>query len=199
MNVIKFKYFCYKKNMLVLGITGTIGAGKGTVVEYLIEKCNFRHYSVRGFLIEEINKQKLPVNRDSMVIVANELRALHGPAYIVEKLYEKALKNGHDAIIESIRTPGEIDLLKSKEKFYLIAVDAPAELRYKRIVSRNSETDKIDFSTFLENEKREMTTSDAHKQNLSKCIQLADVRLLNNKDLSFLHLQIDNFLKQIQI
>ena len=40
--------------MLIIGITGTLGAGKGTVVEYLVEKKGFDHYSVRAFLLKEI-------------------------------------------------------------------------------------------------------------------------------------------------
>ena len=35
--------------MIVIGITGTLGAGKGTIVNYLIEEEGFDHYSVRGF------------------------------------------------------------------------------------------------------------------------------------------------------
>lgn len=44
--------------MLIIGITGTIGAGKGTVSDYLVNKKGFKHFSVREFLIKEINKRK---------------------------------------------------------------------------------------------------------------------------------------------
>ena len=62
---------------MIIGITGTLGAGKGTIVECLLEK-GFKHYSVREFLVEEICKRGLEVNRNSMVLVANELRARFG-------------------------------------------------------------------------------------------------------------------------
>lgn len=88
---------------MIIGITGTLGAGKGTIVEYLIQK-GFRHYSVREFLIKEINKRSLPVNRDSMVLVANQLREINSPSYIIERLLEKANQEGENSIIESIRT-----------------------------------------------------------------------------------------------
>jgi len=42
--------------MIIIGITGTLGAGKGTVVEYLQEK-GFRHYSARGFITKEVEKR----------------------------------------------------------------------------------------------------------------------------------------------
>jgi hypothetical protein len=41
-------------------------------------------------LIEEIKKRNLPVDRDSMREVANDLRATYHPAYIVEQLYFQA-------------------------------------------------------------------------------------------------------------
>lgn len=145
--------------MIIIGITGTLGAGKGTIVEYLINNKGFKHYSVRQFLIEEIEKKGLPVNRDTMTEVANNLRANHSPSYIIEKLYEKALAKGNNAIIESIRTPGEVEFLKKQGEFYLIAVDANPRIRYDRITIRASETDNITFDTFLANEKREFTTN----------------------------------------
>jgi len=183
--------------MIILGITGTIGAGKGTIVEYLVENKNYEHYSVRNFLIQIIEQQKLPVNRDSMVAIANDLRQLHGPAYIVAELYKIALKSGKNAIIESIRTPGEIELLRSKSNFYLLAVDAEPQVRYRRVLKRQSETDDITYDTFLDNEKREMESDDPNKQNISVCIKKADF-VINNDDTRFkLYKQIDRFLKNI--
>lgn len=38
--------------MHIIGITGTLGAGKGTIVEYLKDKKGFAHFSVREFLKE---------------------------------------------------------------------------------------------------------------------------------------------------
>ncbi|MEG1910591.1 MAG: AAA family ATPase, partial [Bacteroidales bacterium] len=89
--------------MYIIGITGTLGAGKGTVVDYLVKNKGFTHFSARAFLIKEIEKRHLAVNRDSMTLVANELRTQKGASYIVDELYKAALASGTDAIIESIR------------------------------------------------------------------------------------------------
>ena len=177
--------------MLIIGITGTLGAGKGTIVDYLIKTKGFAHYSVRAYITREIEKRKLPVNRDSMVTVANELRAAHSPSYIVEQLYGEALTSGGNCIIESIRTPGEVEALKSKGNFYLFAIDAPASIRYGRIQQRRLETDNITFETFLENEKREMQSTDPNKQNISKCIEMADYLFENDESLEELQEKVD--------
>ena len=183
--------------MFIIGITGTLGAGKGTIVEYLKEKKNFRHYSVRDYLIKEIERQGLPVNRDSMTSVANRLRSEHHPAYIVEELYKQAVLAGENAVIESIRTPGEVDFLRKQGNFYLFAVDAGPKIRYERIRQRASETDHIDFDTFLSNEAREMTATDPNKQNLGKCIRMADFRFDNNGDFTALFEEVDRVIKKI--
>ena len=73
----------------------------------------------------------------------------------------------------------------------LFAVDADPMLRYDRIVMRNSETDRISFVTFLENEQREMQSNDPNKQNISKCIEQADCIFYNNSSVADLYKKIE--------
>jgi dephospho-CoA kinase len=183
-------------DMLCIGITGTIGAGKGTVVEYLTVHKGFRHFSVRGFLLEQIRLEGMAENRDTMFRMGNRMRAEHGPSYVVDCLYDMAVKSEGNCVIESIRTPGEAFSLRKKGKFYLLAVDADPELRYQRIVERKSETDKISFSTFVENEEREMTSADPNRQNIRECIRLADFILTNNGTREELFAGVEDVLKK---
>jgi dephospho-CoA kinase len=185
-------------NKIVIGITGTLGAGKGTVVDYLVKEGNFKHYSVRGFLTKEIEDRNMPLNRDSMVLVANELRKNNSPSYIVDCLLKRAKHSDSNIIIESIRTPGEIESLREKSSnFYVIAVDADQKTRFNRIKKRKSETDYIDYQTFIENEKREMTSDDPNHQNLKKCGEMADYMLTNDDSIEVLTDKISEILKEI--
>jgi dephospho-CoA kinase len=183
--------------MIIIGITGILGAGKGTVVDYLTDKKGFKHYCVRSFITEEIKKRGLLVNRDTMTEVANNIRKDNSPAYIIEQLYNIAESKGHNAVIESIRTPGEVEFLKSKEDFHLLSVEADPKTRYKRISARGSETDSISFEKFLSDEAREMESTDPNKQNLGCCIGYADYSLINDGNVEDLQKDVDAILKKI--
>lgn len=185
--------------MIIVWITWTIGAGKGTIVDYLVQKKWFQHFSVRAFLIKEIERRWIPVIRDNMVIVANDLRAQYGPSYIVEQLYEQAKLTGNNTIIESIRTVGEIEALKGKENFTFFAIDADPNIRYERAILRWSETDKISYEKFIDDEQKEMQNEDPNKQNVAKCMQMADHVFTNNGTLEELHKQIEIILEQLKI
>jgi len=183
--------------MIIIGITGTIGAGKGTVVDHLIKNKNFKHFSARNFLVEEIKKRGMENNRDSMVAVANDLRLKFGPGFIAEELFNKALKSNENAVIESLRTIGEIETLRKKGNFTLLAVDADPKIRYERIIVRGTTTDNISFEKFLADEQREMESTDPNKQNLSECIKRADYVIRNNGSIEELNEKIEKILQII--
>jgi dephospho-CoA kinase len=180
--------------MEIIGITGTNGAGKGTVVEYLVKNKGFLHFSARAFLMELLKKEGVEINRESLIEKGNELRSKYGPSALVDLLYEEAKKTDQNCIIESIRTVGEIESLRSKGNFVLLAVDADPKIRYERVVLRGSQTDKISFEEFVEQEKMEMKNEDVNKQNVAECIKRADIVLRNDSSREILEKEIERYL-----
>ena len=181
--------------MITIGITGTLCAGKGAVVEYLKQK-GFVHYSARAFIILEAQRRGLEINRDNTTFVANDLRTQYSSGYIIETLFNQAELAGKDCVIESVRALGEVAFLKQQSHFILIAVDADPQIRYDRAVTRASELDKVSFNKFISDEQREISL-DPTKGNLLACMKLADVTFINNGSLAELHTQIDTFLPKI--
>lgn len=182
--------------MILIGITGTNGSGKGTVVDYLVKEHGFKHYAARDFLTKEIIRRGLTVDRSSMREVANDLRATHEPAYVVKSLYAEAVQNTEERIvIESVRNIGEAEFLKAQGAF-LIAVDADQKLRYGRVQARRSATDQVDFSTFVEHEEREMHPVGPHDMDIRGVMALSDATVMNDGSLTELHAHIEEVLKK---
>lgn len=184
---------------IIIGITGTIGAGKGTIVDYLVRNKGFIHFSAREDVInKEIEKRGLTITRDNMVLVANDLRKNYGPSYVAEELFKMAQNSNKNCVLESLRTVGEIESLKKKGKFFLFAVNADQKIRYDRVQERNNaQSDNVSFEKFVEQEGTEMKSDDPNKQNLSKCISMADYVFDNNSSLDDLYRKIDQILIKI--
>lgn len=183
---------------IIIGITGTIGAGKGTVSEYLVKQ-GFKHFSAREDVInKELLTRGLEINRDNMVAVANDLRVKHGPSYVAERLFEMAEQSNANCVLESLRTEGEIISLRKKGEFYLFAIDAKQKTRYERVqIRKNSQSDDVGFEKFKSQEKTEMTSNDPTKQNLQRCIEIADYIIENNDSIETLYEKVDEILNKI--
>lgn len=179
--------------MRIIGITGTLGAGKGTVVEYLVKNKNYDHYSVGEYLNKELIKRGLAINRPNMADLANELREKFGPDFITQELFKKAEKNKKDAIIESIRNPKEAEFIKSHGGI-MLAVTADQKTRYERIKLRGSEKDSVTFEEFKKHEEREMQNSDPNAQNLPKCIEMSDFVINNDGSVKNLYEQVEKII-----
>ncbi|MEK7638620.1 MAG: AAA family ATPase [Patescibacteria group bacterium] len=179
---------------MLLGITGTDGAGKGTIVEYLVTHKGFLHFPARALWEEELKKRGVESNRANMRLVANELRALHGDDYLVAHYLKKIQADGSkNAVIESIRTLAEVATLK-KNGGVLLLIDADPRVRYERIVARKSASDCVTFEEFTTHEQLEMNDPNPHGMQKAKVMEAADYTFHNNDSVEELHQEIDEFL-----
>lgn len=183
------------RSFMIIGITGMLGAGKGTVVEY-IESKGFKHYSASGFIVEEIEKRGMPVNRDSMTIVGDDLRATYGSAHIIESLLKRAEEAGGNAIIEALHSMGEADMLRAHGA-KIIGIDADLKTRYDRIILRKSVKDSVTFEQFAAIDTKESASDDPAKHNLRKVLASADYIIHNDGSIEELQEQVDTILAQV--
>jgi dephospho-CoA kinase len=61
-------------------------------------------------------------------------------------------------------------------------------------MKRGSESDHVSFEKFQEQERLEMENDDTTKQNIAKCMEMADFTVYNNGDLPALYQQLDEFI-----
>jgi dephospho-CoA kinase len=179
---------------MIFGVTGTNGAGKGTVVDYLRDEKGFAHYSVRDLIIEEVTRRGLPLDRIHIGDTGTALRRENAPTYFIDTFVQRAHDAGEtNVVIESIRTLAEAKRIQELVG-NVIAVDAPVELRYARITERGSATDHVTFEQFREQEDREYTAkddSDPTQMSVLKVMDIADFVIVNDGSLYTLNEQIE--------
>lgn len=182
---------------MIIGLTGTNGAGKGIVAEILKEK-GFEYHSLSDELRKELKKRGVEENLDNLIAVGNELRAKEGPGTLSRRIL-KTISSGKKSIkqknfiVDSIRNPAEIQELKKNKSFILIAVDAPIKLRYERIRKRKRVSDFVSFEKFKEQEDVQLRGGAAGQQ-LLNCIGMADFNLTNEGPLEDIRSKIDDIL-----
>lgn len=182
---------------MIIGITGTNGAGKGVVVDYLVEK-GFTHYSSSGFLGEELDRRGVEKTRSNLRAVGNEFRAKYGSGYLSEGFLKMAAEKGiAHLVIESVRSTGEAEKIKAAGGVMLV-VDADRKLRYDRIFARHTGKDLVDFDTFVTQEEREWYgTEGNHDMNIKRVMDMGDYTIWNNGTFEELKGQIDEVLKKM--
>ncbi len=95
-----------------------------------------------------------------MIKIGNELRQNFAPSYLAQQINLKIkdiLKNNpkQNFAVDSIRSPFEAKELMKNHNFTLVGIDAPPELRFKRLLERNRLGDAKTPEDFKKQEERE--------------------------------------------
>jgi dephospho-CoA kinase len=181
---------------MIIGVTGTIGAGKGTVVEYLKSK-GFVQYSSSKLLGELVEQEGNPKTRKYLSTMATQLQQEY-PGGVVEKNYHERYQSEQppNAIFEAIHRKTEADFLKSVGGF-IIAVDAAIETRYERISHRQEGVkDQVTLLQFKDDARVEDEGGGNAKRdnNIRAVILDADVVLMNEGTVEELYEKIESAL-----
>lgn len=163
---------------MIIGLTGKNGSGKGTVAEVLVQ-AGYEYHSLSDVIRAEIRKLGQDVTRERMIEKGRKLRREGGPGALAE-LILKELKPGVNYIVDSVRNPGEVDVLKRRKDFFLVNVEADREVRFERCRIRARENDPVTLSEFIRLEEAELKSADPSAQQLIDTAALADAVLHND-------------------
>ena len=183
---------------MILGLTGKNAAGKGETANYIRAK-GFIYYSLSDIIRDEATKRGLDHSRDNLVMIGNQLRKSHAPNYLAEQINRKIAglrksKPGQNFVVDSIRNPHEAAELRKNRDFLLLGIEAPVEIRFKRMLARNRIGDAKTLDEFKKQEERENLKSDSNQQ-LDATLAMSDKKIANDGTLEELHKEIDNLLK----
>lgn len=178
---------------MIIGLTGTNGAGKDTVADYFKEK-GFTYFSLSDEVRAECDLRELAKDRDTMQRIANEMRENLGADILAKMVLEKIhLGNIENALVVSIRNPREVEAFKARGNFIMLAVDAPAKIRYERISARGRFDDAVSFEKFLSQEEFERHGSPTGQQ-LDAVIAMSDYIIINDRAKENLFEKIEDIL-----
>jgi len=181
---------------MIIGIAGTLGAGKGTVVEYLQTK-GFLHHSVSGRLGEILEERGLPKVREHLSALADEISEQYKGG-ILEELHLRAQSNGEsNYILESIHRESEAEYVKSIGGIVL-ALDVDPLVRYERTQLRQEgEKDQVTFEEFKTAIEREEQGKGSGAPNINAVIANADHIIMNDGTIEELHQKVEEWIQKL--
>jgi len=177
----------YRRGVLI-GLTGRNASGKSTVVDWFVSK-GLVSESCSDSIRDHLREKGIEESRENLIEGGRELRRIGGAGILAEMLLERLA--GEEAVIDSIRTPGEVETLREREDFILIEVRAGMEARWQRAQSRARSGDVLDRETFFTQEESETVAKEESGQALDATAALADLILVNDASLEELHSDLE--------
>lgn len=177
---------------LIIGLAGTLNAGKDSLGAVLSDEYGFLHMSTSD-MIREMKKrefgdspQALLLRNDSYI---NKLRAERGPGFLVQEVYNNWQKSSDrypgGCVASAIRAIGEAEKIHELGGI-VIFVDADPQIRYQRSQRRQRDANETgkSFEEFMATERSEIDVdpNDKSVQNLTAMKQMADIVIENNGD-----------------
>ncbi len=182
---------------MIIGITGLLASGKNEAAQYLQSKHQFAQRSYGDMIRAELTEIGTPLGRDTEFEHGNRQRQQFGPAYWSKKILDSIIPD-QNVVIEGIRNLSELALLESQPNFHLIAVEAPLEVRFKRLIDRAKTGDPITLEQMKAKEDREAHSDDPTKQSIADCMKRAQFHVDNSSNEQHLHLQLDQIINQLR-
>ena len=131
---------------------------------------------------EAATREGLTHTRDNLIAMGIRLRSDGGVGVLAQRVLPRLADR---AVVDSIRNPGEVAVLRGLPLFRLLGVDAPLALRFQRSLERGRVGDGATIEEFTRREERENSSTDAGQQLLAT-MALADVVIRNDGSLEVL-------------
>ena len=173
---------------MIIGLTGKNCAGKGEVAKIFVD-AGFEYLSLSDELRNELRARNQPETREALIELGTSIRSELGPDILARRVAAR-FTPGLNQVVDSIRHPSEVIFLRGLGNFFLVLVDAPLEIRFRRALSRARVGDSLTFDAFKEAEERELNPPGPFAQQLLKTFELADFVILNDSDIQTLKARV---------
>jgi dCMP deaminase len=165
---------------MIIGLTGSMGCGKGEIVK-ILEKKGFKYVRLSSMVREEAKRRGLPETREMLQDVGNQMRAEGGVGVLAVKALEGI---SGDTVIDGIRNPGEIEELKKGEGVHIVGVKVRREILVDRILGRGRDGDAAEREEIFMKLDREWGIGEPEDgQQVGKCMEMVDEMIVNEGSL----------------
>ncbi len=180
---------------MIIGLTGLNGSGKTEVAQYLVSR-GFEYHSLSDEIREEIRRRGQEITRELLIVVGNELRTKFGPGVLAERVLQRLSRDGN-FVVDSIRNPSEVEVLRRREDFTFLAVEADQPVRFERSRLRGREFAPTTLDEFVAQERKELESPDPASQQLVSTRKMAAAAVNNNGTVEELHRALDDLLPRL--
>jgi len=178
---------------LILGITGEMVSGKGTIANHIVNERGGSSHRFSTILRDILDRVYLEQSRDNLQALSTILRKTFGEDLMAKGMYHDAQKDQHDiVVVDGVRRLADIAYLRELPNFKLVYVEADMEIRYDRIVKRVENTDDA-TKTFEEFKKAHEDESETQIRDLKN---YANYVINNDGTYIDLYKQIDEIIKE---
>lgn len=181
-------------NRIIIGLVGPMCSGKGIVGKHL-KDLGFEYQSLSDRVREETRARGLPVIRENLQDVGNDLRDRFGGSVLAKRTLEILDGFQGNLVIDAIRNPAEIEFLKQVYDISIIAIDASREDRLQWYLERSSERgeDGVTPEDFYKADSRDTGIGEPENgQQVARCLEMSDIVFVNkgSKEELFLDIEI---------
>lgn len=184
---------------IIIGLTGSLCSGKGTIANHLIE-LGFHHQVLSDRIRDEIRSRGQEITRTLLQDVGNELRLTYGGAILAERTCDLIANIQGNIVIDGVRNPDEIEFLRNSLNAKIIGIHAPKEKRLEWYLERAKERgeDGKTLEIFERDDNRDFGIGEPENgQQVGKCLEMADIFLWNAGPKQDLYQECDLYLKNI--
>ncbi len=182
-------------NKIIFGLVSQMAGGKETVKKYLEENYQAKSCRFSSIMRDILDRLYLDKSRDNFQKLSTVLRQVYGEDILAQSITKEVKSlEANIIVVDGVRRQADIKFLKELDNFYLIAIEAEAEIRYKRLVMRaeNVGDSEKTYEDFLSDHNQE-----ADKQ-IPDVMKTADFVVNNDGSLKDLYSQIDKLIKDRQ-
>lgn len=175
------------KTPKIIGIAGTLGAGKDTASSLLESSLNYMHISTSDMVRAESVRVHRSIDRDKLQATARSIRIAEGAGALSLRAIqqfrtERLSRELGGVIVSGIRAVGEAEAVQDNGGVVLF-IDAPVEVRHARIASRRREGEvTATLQEFIDFETQELTGASASDQSINGIRVIANHIITNSGD-----------------